>query len=345
MIFKQIDINLNRFNYIVEKDGVTVIKKKLFSVSKRFFPFENVGEKIIKERERKLPWLIISFFFFALALLVFMRRLKGGNVSDTAEMFWIIVSTIFFIIYAYNRKHSVFLVKDDMENGIEFIGTKIYEKRLSRFIKELLQEKEGYLSEKYPAIDGLTSVESMYCANAKISPQDGSFLKKLTQCPLEQLSFTAESSETKMAEGIQSLTTEQNARKILEDHREKYISKNKYIFISSFSGDEYHIAIIGTTADPYKIIEYAGTNGANHDITTKKIIAKCKAWDKEFGIKLTSIGDDFCECEIKNKDIDYKKLAIEVYDFCPDVVDHGTGTIELLEKVMKKQGRIFLWWD
>ena len=57
------------------------------------------------------------------------------------------------------------------------------------------------------------------------------------------------------------------------------------------------------------------------------------------------IGFDFCECEILNKGIDYAKLAAEVYEFCPDVVEQGTDTVEALEEEMSDTGIIYLWWD
>jgi len=58
-----------------------------------------------------------------------------------------------------------------------------------------------------------------------------------------------------------------------------------------------------------------------------------------------AIGSDFCEGEIGEKNIGYKRLASEVYAFCPDIVEQGTKTVEQLEKEIKDTGRIFLWWD
>ena len=95
----------------------------------------------------------------------------------------------------------------------------------------------------------------------------------------------------------------------------------------------------------YFIIKLAETNGANYDIETADVIAKLKQWDSTFGLRLVAIGSDFCEGLIENKNIDYKKLAADVYEFCPDVVDQGTETVELMEKEIREKGSIFLWWD
>jgi hypothetical protein len=345
MTFKQFDINLNRFKYTVEESGVRVINKRLFSVAERFIPFEDIGSEIIKEKERKLIWLFISILFLIISLLVFIDRLTGGKVGDEAEVFWLSVSAVFFIIYSFRRKNGLFLIKDDAESGIEFIGTKLYEKRLNEFIKQLLQRRDDYLSNKYSVLKGLTLDENIICANASVQPEDGLFLKKLTKHPIEKLIFESEYSDVKKPGGIRSVTTEKNARDIIARQRERFISEGKYIFISEFSDKEYTVALIGTTSDPYKIMEYAGTNGTNYNKETEDIIAKYKQWEIQFGVKPIGIGSDFCECEIINKDIDYKKLAAEVYEFCPDVVEQGTETVKLLEKEIKKTGRIFLWWD
>lgn len=92
-------------------------------------------------------------------------------------------------------------------------------------------------------------------------------------------------------------------------------------------------------------MEYAETNGSNYSIETKDIIQKYRKWDNEFGVTPIGIGFDFCECLIIKKNIDFKKLADEVYEFCPDVVDQGTDTVEALAEEMKRTGTIYLWWD
>lgn len=344
--FKQTDINLDSYKYIIENDGISVISRRFLSVTKSFIPFENIGKEIIWEKERKLGWLIISAFFLILTLAVFYKRLSGsGHVGDTAEILWLTLSLVFYIIFAFKRKNNMFLLNVDKKNGIKFIGIKIYKKRLNHFIEELIQQRDQYLSVKYPTFEGLTIDENIFCINAEIKPCDGLFLKKQTKLPLEQMIFENEYSEIKKPYGIKSLTTEQNAKKILKEYQNKLISEGKYIFINKFSGNDYYLGLIGNIDDPYKIMEFAETNGINYDLETKDIIKKCKHWDKEFGIQLIGIGFDFCAFEIKNKNINYTKLAAEVYEFCPDIVEQGTETVEALESEIKKEGTIFLWWD
>ena len=226
------------------------------------------------------------------------------------------------------------------------------------FIKNIIRlfggnkkQKEAPLTAK-PAVNTigftlneLTEAEKNYAQDAGLKNEDARFLKSLTRRPVESLKFENERTVNAYTDGICSLTTEENARKIVQDHLERLKAEGKYIFISGVAYNGYKIALTAATSDQYRLMELAGVNGFNHDIDTTAIIDKYKKWDREFGVTLISIGNDFCECQVNNKNIDYPKLAGEVYEFCPDVVDQGTGTIEALEDEIKQTGTIYLWWD
>lgn len=40
-----------------------------------------------------------------------------------------------------------------------------------------------------------------------------------------------------------------------------------------------------------------------------------------------------------------RALAEQMYEFCPDIVDQGVGTVEKLARELKSSGRLFFWWD
>jgi hypothetical protein len=191
----------------------------------------------------------------------------------------------------------------------------------------------------------LTDNEKQLCKNAKLLEADGLLLKKLSVQPLEVLRFEQEYSTGEKPDAISIQTTEENARRIVLDNLDYFKNQGKYIFIYGIGNTGHIVGLTGATSDPYQLMEYAETNGLNHDIEPKHIIEKYKKWDKEFGIVPFGIGFDYCECQIKNTNIDYQKLAQEVYEFCPDVVEQGTQTIEVLEKELRSTGTIYLWWD
>ncbi len=211
--------------------------------------------------------------------------------------------------------------------------------------KEVPAEKEMALPAEVTDTSALTSIEIGYCNKAGLHPDTGIFLKKLTKRPLEKLVFEDYDTETNKPSGICSLTTEEEARNIIKQYREEFIGKGQFIYISDIASNGFRVGILGGITDPYDIMKLAETNGANYDIQATDIIEQYKKWDTEFGILPFGIGFDFCECEIINKDIDYKKLAAAIYQFCPDVVDQGTETLEALEEELKRTGSIFLWWD
>ena len=191
----------------------------------------------------------------------------------------------------------------------------------------------------------LSEKELQYCKNAKLSEQDGLLLKRLTNRPIEALIFENEMSEVEKPDAIGSMASEEKAKIIVLDNLDGYRTQGKYIFISSYTLNGYVVGVTSATSDPYALMELSETNGLNYDIETKHIIEKYKKWDSEFGIIPIGIGFDFCECKIKTTNIDFKKLAREVYEFCPDVVDQGTETVEALEEEIKRTGMIYLWWD
>jgi hypothetical protein len=217
--------------------------------------------------------------------------------------------------------------------------------------KQEMQPQKIVAPKKEFLVDSLTEKEKQYCTDAGLSFDIGLSLKKATNSSIEQLELFNEMDDTETADNapraiaICSRTTDANAKKVIEENLDRLIAENKYIFINEVSYNGYKLAIIGNTSKPYEIMEFMGTNGCNHDIFTEDIIAKYRKWDAEFGIRPIGIGSDFCECKIINKNINYKKLAEEVYAFCPDVVDQGTDTVEALAAEIKVSGTIFLWWD
>ncbi|HPN58827.1 MAG TPA: DUF4253 domain-containing protein [Chitinophagaceae bacterium] len=211
--------------------------------------------------------------------------------------------------------------------------------------KEVPEEKPAALPAEVTDPSALTSIEIGYCNKAGLHPDTGIFLKKLTKRPIEKLVFEDYDTETNKPSGICSFCPEEEARAIICQYQQEFISKGQFLYISDIPGNGLQVAILNGITDPYLIMQLTETNGANHELMTADIIEQLKKWDASFGVRITGIGFDFCECAIVNKEIDYNKLAAEIYQFCPDVVDQGTETLEALEDELRRTGSIFLWWD
>ena len=119
-----------------------------------------------------------------------------------------------------------------------------------------------------------------------------------------------------------------------------FISERNY----GIQGALDHVSLL-KASDPYDRLRIMGTNGWNYDISPEVVIARLKKWDAEFGLVLSGVGFDWMEAQFRRQPANMLEYAKEVYAFCPDVVDQGTGTVEGLAADMKRTNTLFLWWD
>jgi hypothetical protein len=99
------------------------------------------------------------------------------------------------------------------------------------------------------------------------------------------------------------------------------------------------------TTDKYIVLAVVQTDGVNYGIMTGDIIEWLKDLEKTQPFDLTEAGLDFLACKFTTPLKDPKTLAKQMYDFCPDIVEQGTGDVEKLESELAREGRLFFWWD
>jgi hypothetical protein len=110
-----------------------------------------------------------------------------------------------------------------------------------------------------------------------------------------------------------------------------------------FGGEPDELCVLMTQQLDMAILRYEQTDGINYDITTDSLIQTLEAWNLQLSI--TGASHDWMEAHI-GKDIrDWHALAQQVYAFCPDVVDQGSGSVEALADEMKRTKTLYLWWD
>ena len=105
-----------------------------------------------------------------------------------------------------------------------------------------------------------------------------------------------------------------------------------------------NIGILKTT-DKYTILKQIATDGINWDITNDSLLTIIKTFDKKYSLELICASGDWCEFIIHNEPKNWLEFASEVYKVCPDVVDQGAGTVQLLAEEMKRTKRLYFWWD
>lgn len=140
--------------------------------------------------------------------------------------------------------------------------------------------------------------------------------------------------------------SEMEARKIVISLMNKVRAKGCTIYTSesNFGNKPDKISVI-KGVDQMNIIKIEATDGVNHGIENSQIIDKLKQWNTQYPLQITGASHDWVEAVFLNKPNNVRALANEIYEFCPDVVDQGTGTIEGLEQELKRTQSLYLWWD
>ncbi|WP_423410151.1 DUF4253 domain-containing protein [Heyndrickxia sp. MSNUG] len=117
-------------------------------------------------------------------------------------------------------------------------------------------------------------------------------------------------------------------------------------FITERENKKASVAIVMGN-DQFDILKIQQTNGENYDISNNDVVVKLKEWHKRYCF--TIIGADYDWVEVDFSEFptsnDLRPFAKELYEFCPDIVDQGTGSIDGFIEELKEYRRLVLWWD
>ncbi len=111
-----------------------------------------------------------------------------------------------------------------------------------------------------------------------------------------------------------------------------------------FGREPDRIAVVRARSG-YDVLIMLGTNGWNLGIGPWQVAQWLRSWDQRVGLTVIGAGLDWTEARIAHPPADMLPFARAVYQFSPDVVDQGTGSVEELAKEMRRSGTVYLWWD
>ena len=117
-----------------------------------------------------------------------------------------------------------------------------------------------------------------------------------------------------------------------------------YLNDEAFGYDADRIAIV-RGHDEYEYLSMVRTDGINYDLEHENVLSRYRLWDEEYGLSLVGAGLNWLEADLETPPRDWLAFAEEVYEFCPDVVDQGTGDVESLADEMRRINYVYLWWD
>src|SRR6478672_1389410 len=90
--------------------------------------------------------------------------------------------------------------------------------------------------------------------------------------------------------------------------------------------------------DPFAPIREACTDSANYELTTEDIIDRLTEWQSLCSFRVNSAGHDTVDIEFETLPADMDAFVRDLYEFCPDLVDQGTGYIPEILKAKEKRG-------
>ena len=95
----------------------------------------------------------------------------------------------------------------------------------------------------------------------------------------------------------------------------------------------------------FDILRVAQSDAVNYDMATEDLVKKLQEYDQKYGIDIFHAETDTIEFKLKDMPADVAGFCHDLYEFCPDIVDQGTGSVAELQKEISKSKEVFLWWD
>ena len=128
----------------------------------------------------------------------------------------------------------------------------------------------------------------------------------------------------------------------LKENIDEYFSEIDYKFDDS---EKYNLEL---STNPYEVLGYFGMGGYNECPFPAEQVAVAKYWYEKYGAVPAVITYDTIEFHVERppKTLEEtKKLAIEQYAFCYDLVEQCCGTFEELANAIHKNIQWYFWWD
>jgi hypothetical protein len=149
-----------------------------------------------------------------------------------------------------------------------------------------------------------------------------------------------------IASGIVVSVPEDQTDRVLASLRRK-LRPLKYMPFVVEMNEGLKIEKIGVLkgTNQYDILRVMQTNGDDYDISNQDVIDWLKECEVHSSFDIIGADNDWVEIEFNRLPKDLEDFAEEVYDFSPDTVDQGPGSIEGLVRDIKTTNRLFLWWD
>jgi uncharacterized protein DUF4253 len=133
------------------------------------------------------------------------------------------------------------------------------------------------------------------------------------------------------------------------------------------------------SSDAFAIIREEQTSAPNFDLDTEAILTELRRWKTLCAFRVVEAGGDRASIEFDTLPADMDAFVKDLYAFCPDLVDQGTGCVaemiematetgedipanvqelikgvdlddenyglEILKRELQRDKKVMLWWD
>jgi hypothetical protein len=158
----------------------------------------------------------------------------------------------------------------------------------------------------------------------------------------------AESDDSEVKGGVAFDVPSKTLESVLRKAHTDFLARGFYLFRYDQNFNVQNlpdkVGLLPTT-DPYAVMALMDTNGDNYNIGTDGVIAWMKELQQEQPFILTGIGFDYMEGYLTSPVKDPDALAKRMYQFCPDIVDQGIGSVRALARDLRTVGTLYFWWD
>lgn len=194
-------------------------------------------------------------------------------------------------------------------------------------------------------VDDLTAEEMALVSELGFDPDVALQIRRHGES-LERLRGLNDKWEEVDANGLILMTAPERGEEILKTLRSALVTTGytAYINDQGFGFGPDSIALL-KNADPFVYLGIVGINGINYEIEHADVLRRLRVWDDQYGLNLVGAGFDWVQAEFSNPPNDWMSFAEEVYEFCPDVVDQGSGSIKSLASELRQINGVYLWWD
>src|SRR5690606_4444536 len=196
--------------------------------------------------------------------------------------------------------------------------------------------------------NNLTQAETKLLNELNFKTELFAELKTLTKNELKQLPAIEQETGDVLSDdfynGVFSETTEEKAIQFVKSLKPKFKENGYLIFVYEGEDDKKNVAVI-KGQDELDILRYRRTDGINHDLENEDVVNKIAEWKSKYGLIVIGCSRDWLQVEFDKLPTDIDVFANEVYEFCPDAVDQGVGTIDNLKQAIIEMKGVWLWWD